>query len=235
MTARAARILVVDDEVPIQRAVAPLLRSRGYEVDVVGTGIDTLTRMRAHPPDLIVLDLGLPDIEGTEVCRRIRAESAVPVVVLSARGAEADKVLALDLGADDYVTKPFGPDELLARIRVALRRVFSAEQARAGRLQVGDLVIDYDRRRVARGDDEIRLTPKEFELLALLAQSADRVLTHRTILKAVWGPHAVDQPEHLWVLIAQLRKKIEPEPSHPRYLVSEPWVGYRFVTEPEVR
>ena len=230
--ARAARILLVDDEVSIQRAVAPLLRARGYEVDVVGTGSEALRVASAHPPDLIVLDLGLPDIEGTEVCRRIRGESAVPIVVLSARGGEADKVAALDLGADDYVTKPFGPEELLARIRVALRRVFSAEDAPSGRLQAGDLTIDYDRRRVLRGDDEIRLTPKEFELLALLARSADRVLTHRTILKAVWGANAVDQPEHLWVLMAQLRKKIEPDPSHPRYLLSEPWVGYRFATEP---
>jgi two-component system KDP operon response regulator KdpE len=229
---RAARILLVDDEVPIQRAVAPLLRSRGYEVEVVGTGADALKRAAAQPPDLIVLDLGLPDIEGAEICRRIRAGSAVPIVVLSARGAEADKVMALDLGADDYVTKPFGPEELLARIRVALRRVMSTDQEPAGRLRVGDLTIDYDRHRVSRGDDEIRLTPKEFDLLALLARSADRVLTHRAILKAVWGPNAVDQPEHLWVLMAQLRKKIEPEPSHPRYLVSEPWVGYRFVTEP---
>jgi len=229
---RAARILLVDDEVPIQRAVAPLLRARGYDVDVVGTGNDALKIAHAQPPDLIVLDLGLPDIEGTEVCRRIRAESAVPIVVLSARGSEADKVAALDLGADDYVTKPFGPEELLARIRVALRRVFSADETPSGRLQAGDLTIDYDRRRVLRGDDEIRLTPKEFELLALLARSADRVLTHRAILKVIWGANAVDQPEHLWVLMAQLRKKIEPDPSHPRYLVSEPWVGYRFVTEP---
>jgi two-component system KDP operon response regulator KdpE len=229
---RAARILLVDDEVPIQRAVAPLLRSRGYEVEVVGTGADALKRAAAQPPDLIVLDLGLPDMEGAEICRRIRVSSAVPIVVLSARGAEADKVMALDLGADDYVTKPFGPEELLARIRVALRRVMSTDHEPAGRLRVGDLTIDYDRHRVSRGEDEIRLTPKEFDLLALLARSADRVLTHRAILKAVWGPNAVDQPEHLWVLMAQLRKKIEPEPSHPRYLVSEPWVGYRFVTEP---
>jgi two-component system KDP operon response regulator KdpE len=212
--------------------VAPLLRSRGYEVDVAGTGADALKLASLHPPDLIVLDLGLPDLEGTEVCRRIRAESAVPIVVLSARGSESDKVAALDLGADDYVTKPFGPEELLARIRVALRRVFSEDTAEVGRVTLGDLTIDYDRRRVVRGDDEIRLTPKEFELLALLARNADRVLTHRTILKAIWGANAVDQPEHLWVLMAQLRKKIEPDPSEPRYLLSEPWVGYRLVTEP---
>ena len=232
---RPARILLVDDEVPIQRAVAPLLRSRGYEVEVVGTGADALRSVRTQPPDLIVLDLGLPDMEGTDVCRRIRGDSTVPIVVLSARGGEADKVLALDLGADDYVTKPFGPEELLARIRVALRRVFAASEEPAGRLRVGDLTIDYDRHRVSRGDDEIRLTPKEFDLLALLARSADRVITHRAILKAVWGPNAVDQPEHLWVLMAQLRKKIEPEPSRPRYLISEPWVGYRFVTEPPTK
>ena len=230
---RAPRILLVDDEVPIQRAVAPLLRSRGYEVDVAASGGDALKSVRAHPPDLIVLDLGLPDIEGIEVCRRIRAESAIPIVVLSARGAEADKVTALDLGADDYVTKPFSPEELLARIRVALRRVFSTDEPPVGRLQRGDLIIDYDRHRVVRGDDEIRLTPKEFDLLELLARNAGRVLTHRAILKAIWGANSVNQPEHLWVLVAQLRKKLEPDPAHPRYLLSEPWVGYRFAAEPD--
>ena len=230
---KAARILLTDDEVPIQRAVAPLLRSRGYEVDVAGSGEDALKIFRSRAPDLIVLDLGLPDIEGTEVCRRMRAESAAPIVILSARGAEADKVSVLDLGADDYVTKPFGPEELLARIRVALRRVFTTDEPPVGRLEVSDLTIDYDRHRVVRSDEEIRLTPKEFDLLALLARNADRVLTHRAILKAIWGPNAVNQPEHLWVLMAQLRKKVEPDPAHPRYLLSEPWVGYRFATEPE--
>jgi two-component system KDP operon response regulator KdpE len=229
---RSARILLVDDEVSIQRALAPLLRSRGYEVVVAGTGADALQIVAVRPPDLIVLDLGLPDLEGTEVCRRIRADSQVPIIVLSARGGEADKVSALDLGADDYVSKPFSPEELLARIRVALRRVFSEEEGDVGRVQFGDMTIDYDRRRVLRADEEIRLTPKEFDLLSLLAKNPDRVLTHRAILKAVWGPNAVDQPEHLWVLMAQLRKKLEPDPAHPRYLISEPWVGYRFVTEP---
>jgi len=228
---RPPRILLVDDEVPIQRAVVPLLRSRGYDVDVAGTGGAALEAVASRPPDLIVLDLGLPDLEGTDVCRRIRAVSSIPIVVLSARGAENDKVAALDLGADDYVTKPFGPEELLARIRVALRRVFSPDTSEAGRLQLGDLVVDYDRHRVVRGEDDIRLTPKEFELLALLARNADRVLTHRAILKAIWGPNAVDQPEHLWVLVGQLRKKIEPDPARPRYLVSAPWVGYRLVTD----
>ena len=228
---RTARILLVDDEVSIQRAVAPLMRSRGYEVDVAGTGADALAQVEQRPPDLVVLDLGLPDLEGTEVCRRIRSTSSMPIIVLSARGGESDKVSALDLGADDYVTKPFSPEELLARIRVALRRVFSADEAEVGRVEYGDITIDYDRHRVVRGDEELRLTPKEFDLLSLLAHNRDRVLTHRAILKAIWGANAVDQPEHLWVLVAQLRKKLEPDPTHPRYLVSEPWVGYRFVTD----
>ena len=224
------RILLVDDEVAIQRAVGPLLRSRGYEVTIAGTGADALRMLAEHSPNLIVLDLGLPDLEGTEVCRRVRAVSQVPIVVLSARGAEADKVNALDLGADDYVTKPFGPEELLARIRVALRRTMSEEQSDTGRFQAGDLTIDYDRRRVLRGGTEIRLTPKEFELLSLLARNHDRVLTHRAILKTIWGPNAVEQTEHLWTLVAQVRKKIELDPATPEYLLSEPWVGYRFAT-----
>jgi len=225
-----ARILLVDDELSIQRTLAPLLRSRGYDVEVAGTGGDALRIAAEHPPDLIVLDLGLPDIEGSEVCRRIRATAKMPIIILSARGDEADKVAALDLGADDYVTKPFGPEELLARIRVWLRRIATDDRQESGRLSIGDLTLDYDRRRLLRGDDEIRLTPKEFDLLAFLARNPDRVLTHRAILKTVWGPNAVDQPEHLWVLVAQLRKKIEPDPSQPRYLLSEPWVGYRLAT-----
>ncbi len=224
------RILLVDDEPAIQRAVGPLLRSRGYEVEVAATGADALRLAADRAPDLVVLDLGLPDIEGTEVCRRLRDTLAMPIIVLSARGAEADKVQALDLGADDYVTKPFGPEELLARIRVALRRVTTGDTADGGVLVVGDLSIDYDRRRVVREGSEIRLTPKEFELLSLLAKSHDRVLTHRTILVAIWGGNAVEQPEHLWTLVAQLRRKIEIDPARPRYLISEPWVGYRFST-----
>lgn len=224
------RILLVDDETSIQRAVAPLLRSRGYDVEIAGTGADALRVVADRAPDLIVLDLGLPDIEGTEVCRRIRETLKVPIIVLSARGAEADKVNALDLGADDYVTKPFGPEELLARVRVALRRVMSDEATETGLLRAGDLTIDYDRRRVLRGNHQIRLTPKELDLLTLLVRNRDRVLTHRAILKAIWGANAVEQPEHLWTLVAQLRRKIEPDVSKPRYLLSEPWVGYRFAS-----
>jgi two-component system KDP operon response regulator KdpE len=225
------RILLVDDEVGIQRAVGPLLRARGYDVEVAATGGQALAAFTERSPALIVLDLGLPDMTGLEVCRRIRATSQVPIIVLSARGAESDKVSALDNGADDYVTKPFGPEELLARIRVALRRAFAEGAGQIGVLTVGDLTIDYDRRRVTRNAEEIRLTPKEFELLSLLARNHDRVLTHRVILKAIWGPNAVEQPEHLWTLVAQLLKKIEPDPAHPSYLLSEPWVGYRFATE----
>ena len=227
-----ARLLLVDDEIAIQRTLAPLLRTRGYEVDVASTGGDALRMVADREPHLIVLDLGLPDLEGTEVCRRIRLTSKVPIIVLSARGNDTDKVHALDLGADDYVTKPFSPDELLARIRVALRRVMEADETETGLFRAGDLSIDYDRRRVLRGEVELRLTPKEFELLSLLARNHDRVLTHRALLKAVWGPNAVEQPEHLWTLVALLRKKIEPDPAHPRYLLSEPWVGYRFAVTP---
>jgi two-component system KDP operon response regulator KdpE len=226
----SVRILLVDDEIAIQRTLGPLLRTHGYDVEMASAGSAALKLAAAQPPDLIVLDLGLPDLDGTEVCRRIRETSKVPIIVLSARGGEADKVRALDLGADDFVTKPFGPEELLARIRVALRRVVADAAPDQGLLRAGDLTIDYDRRRVLRGGDEIRLTPKEFELLSVLARNHDRVLTHRAILKAVWGAKAVDEPEHLWALVAQLRKKIEPDPGQPKYLLSEPWVGYRFAT-----
>ena len=228
-----AQIFLVDDEVAIQRAMAPLLRSRGYAVTVLGTGREALEALERERPDLIILDLGLPDIDGVEVCRRIRELSDVPIVVLSARGAERDKVAALDQGADDYVTKPFGPEELIARIRAALRRTLGRNEPLRGQLERGGLTIDFDRHRVYRDEDEIRLTPKEFELLTLLITHAGRVLTHRAILKAIWGSRGADQPEHLRVLMGQLRKKIERDPARPRYLLTEPWVGYRFAEEPE--
>lgn len=224
------RILLVDDEVPIQRSLSSLLRSRGYSIEIAATGELALKAFCDRPPDLVLLDLGLPSLDGGEVCRRLRATSMVPIIVLTARNADDDKVSLLDLGADDYVTKPFSPAELMARIRVALRRTISGEET-TGRLQAGDLTIDYDQRRVQRAVDEIRLTPKEFDLLSLLIRNADRALSHRAILKAVWGPNAVDQPEHLWVLIGQLRKKIERDPSNPKYIVTEPWFGYRFVSD----
>jgi two-component system, OmpR family, KDP operon response regulator KdpE len=221
------RILVVDDEPNIIGTLAPLLRVRGYEVFSAMTGRAALEAVERDKPDLIVLDLGLPDINGVEVCRQIRQTLSLPILVLSARGAEGDKVKALDAGADDYVTKPFGTEELLARVRAALRRIEGPSPASEPIVR-GDLVIDRERFRVLRNGEEVRLTPKEFELLTFLAQHPGRVLTHRTILKAVWGAHVVDQPEHLRVLVGSLRKKIEPNPSTPKYILTEPWVGYRF-------
>jgi two-component system KDP operon response regulator KdpE len=223
----AARILIVDDEPNIISTVAALLRAKGYDVLTAMTGRAALATVERNGPDLIVLDLGLPDIDGVEVCVAVRQSSGVPILVLSARGAEGDKVRALDAGADDYVTKPFGAEELLARIRAALRRVESPSPASEPIVR-GSLVIDRARFRVLRDGEEVRLTPKEFELLTYLAQHPGRVLTHRTILKAIWGPHAGDQPEHLRVLVGSLRKKIEPDPSAPIYILTEPWVGYRF-------
>jgi two-component system KDP operon response regulator KdpE len=225
----AARILIVDDEPSILATMAPLLRARGYDVSTATSGHAALEAVDREPPQLVILDLGLPDLNGIEVARRLREGRAVPILVLSARGAEQDKVAALDAGADDYVTKPFGSEELLARVRAALRRGDSA--APAGVIKRGDLTIDVDRRRVVRGSDELRLTPKELELLLFLAQHPGRVLTHRAILKAIWGPNAVDQPEHLRVLINSLRRKLERDSANPQYIKTEPWVGYRFAEE----
>ena len=225
-----ARILIVDDEPNILATIAPLLRAGGYEVLTAMSGRAAIETIERDKPDLIVLDLGLTDMDGIEVCRTVREHSNTPIVVLSARGAEADKVRALDNGADDYVTKPFGVDELTARIRAALRRAESPSPA-SEPLVRGSLVIDRERFRVLRDGDEVRLTPKEFELLLYLAQRPGRVVTHRAILKAIWGPNAVDQPEHLRVLVGALRKKIEPNPSSPKYILTEPWVGYRFADD----
>jgi two-component system KDP operon response regulator KdpE len=191
------------------------------------SGRAALDAVDREQPDLLVLDLGLPDMDGVEVCRLARQSSKMPILVLSARGAEADKVNALDAGADDYVTKPFGAEELLARIRAALRRL-EAPAPPDEPLVRGGLIIDRERFRVVRDGEELRLTPKEFELLTFLAQHPGRVLTHRTILKAIWGPNAVNQPEHLRVLVGSLRKKLEADTSSPKYILTEPWVGYRF-------
>jgi two-component system, OmpR family, KDP operon response regulator KdpE len=224
------RILVVDDEPSILAAVVPLLQGRGYDVFTATSGQAALDAVHREAPQLVILDLGLPDMEGAEACRRIREGRGLPIVVLSARNAEREKVAARDAGADDYVTKPFGPDELLARLRAALRRA-EPGAIPVGHVERGDILIDVDQRRVTRRGEETRLTPKEFDLLLFLAQHPGRVLTHRTILRAIWGPNAVDQPEHLRVLVASLRRKLEMDPSQPRYIQTEPWVGYRFVTE----
>ena len=225
-----ARILIVDDEPSILAAMRPLLASRGYAVSTATSGREALEAIEREPPDVIILDLGLPDMNGVDVCRIIREDRAIPILILSARTAEADKVRALDAGAEDYVTKPFGAEELLARVRVALRKV-DVVLPGGGQIVHGQLVIDRDRNRVLRGTIESRLTPKELDLLVFLVQHSGRVLTHRVLLKALWGPHAIDQPERLRVLIAGLRKKIEPDPSRPQFILTEPWVGYRF-TEP---
>ena len=225
----APRILIVDDEPSILATMAPLLRTRGYDVATATSGYAALEAVDRQPPQLVILDLGLPDLDGIEVTRRLREGRSIPIVVLSARGAEQDKVAALDAGADDYVTKPFGAEELFARIRVALRRTESALPS--GIIKRGDLTIDVDRRRVTRGNDEVRLTPKELELLLFLAQHPGRVLTHRALLKAIWGPNAVGQPEHLRVLVNALRRKLERDPSSPQYIRTEPWVGYRFAED----
>jgi two-component system KDP operon response regulator KdpE len=230
---RPAQILLVDDELSIQKAMAPLLRSRGYGVTVVATGREALDLFTRERPDLLILDLGLPDMNGVEVCRKIRELADTPILILSARGSEKDKVAALDQGADDYVTKPFGPEEMMARVRAALRRTLGREAVLHGQLTRGVLTIDFDRHRVQRNGEDIRLTPKEFELLTLLVTHAGRVLTHRAILKSIWGSTAQDQPEHLRVLMGHLRRKIEPDPARPRYVLTEPWVGYRFADEGE--
>jgi two-component system KDP operon response regulator KdpE len=224
------RILIVDDEPSILATMAPLLRARGYEVTTATSGQGALDAVDRHAPQLVVLDLGLPDLDGAEVCRRLREGRAIPILVLSARSAERDKVAALDAGADDYVTKPFGSEELLARVRAALRRSETTPPA-AGPIVRQDLTVDVDRRRVSRGAHELKLTPKEFELLVFLALQPGRVRTHRAILNAIWGGDAVDQPEHLRVLVNSLRRKLEHDPAKPRYILTEPWVGYRFADE----
>jgi two-component system KDP operon response regulator KdpE len=228
---RAARILIVDDDPLLQKSLALFFLTQGYDVDSAMTAAAAFEAIERHRPDLIVLDLGLPGIDGLAVCRQVRQASDVPIIVLSARSGDQDKVSALEQGADDYVCKPFNSEELLARVRAALRRVASVPDT--GRLDRGALVIDFDRRRVVLGGRDIRLTPKEFELLVFLARHPNRVLPHRTILMAIWGEHAIDRPEQLWALVTKLRKKIEPDPERPRYLLSEPWVGYRLATEPD--
>jgi two-component system KDP operon response regulator KdpE len=228
---RTARILIIDDDPLLQKSLTLFFMMQGYDVDSAPTARAAFESLERQRPDLIVLDLGLPDMDGRDVCKRIRQTSDVPIIVLSAKSGDQDKVSALEQGADDYVSKPFNSDELLARVRVALRRVSSVNDI--GRLDRGELVIDFDRRRVLLGGAEVRLTPKEFELLVFLARHPNRVLPHRTILMAIWGEYAIDRPEQLWALVTKLRKKIEPEPEHPRFLLSEPWVGYRLVTEPE--
>jgi two-component system, OmpR family, KDP operon response regulator KdpE len=223
------RILVVDDEPQITRVLRRSLQTHGYEVRTAADGEAALDVINDWAPDLVVTDLSMPGLDGIELCRRVREQSALPIIVLSVKGEEQTKVQALDAGADDYVTKPFGMDELLARIRVALRRLALAPQETAPtQLEVGDFCLDLNAHRVTMRGAEVHLTPKEFELLAYLIRHADKVLTHRMLLAAVWGGNYTEQTEYLRVFIGQLRKKIELDPAHPQYILTEPWVGYRF-------
>ena len=220
------RILVVDDEPQILRALQTSLRGAGYEVDTATTGEQALTAAAVRPPDAVILDLVLPDIRGTEVCRELRVWSSVPVIVLSVVGDEDEKVAALDAGADDYVTKPFGVDELLARLRAALRR---ADPSPAPVYEIGELRVDLEAREVTFAAKPVQLTPHEFELLRLLARNEGKLLTHKTILQEVWGHAYADESHYLHVYVSQLRRKLEPDPARPRYIVTEPGVGYRLV------
>jgi two-component system KDP operon response regulator KdpE len=225
----APLVLVVDDHVAIRRFLRAGLESEGYRLCEAENGADAVTQAATRSPDLVLLDLGLPDLDGFEVVRRLREWSKVPVIVLSARGQEADKVQALDAGADDYVTKPFAMGELLARMRVALRHRAQVEGADGdSALTVGDVTIDLARRQVARAGVDVRLTPIEFRLLAELARHPGRVLTHEHLLREVWGPGYTSQHHYLRVYMGQLRHKLEADPSRPRLLLTEPGVGYRL-------
>ncbi len=223
------RVLVVDDEPQIRRALQSALTAHGYTVSVAEDGATGLEAIASWAPEAVVLDLVMPGVDGYEVLRQTRIWSPVPIIVLSARGQEADKVAALDQGADDYLTKPFGMAELLARLRVVLRR------ARVGapeRLTAGDVTIDMERHLVFRGEREVHLTPTEFDLLRVLASEAGKVLTHRQILERVWGRYAAENSQQLRVYINYLRRKLEDDPSHPRLIVTDPGVGYRLKTDP---
>ena len=227
------RVLVVDDEPPIVRAVAANLRVRGYEVVTAASGEAALTAVEAHQPDCIVLDLGLPGVDGLEVLRRLRTWTKVPVVVLTAIDGERDKVTALDLGADDYVTKPFGVAELMARIRVALRHARATGAERPRVITAGGVTIDLDAKLVTRDGSPVRLTPIEYRLLETLATNAGRLCTHRFLLERVWGPGYGDESQYLRVYMANLRKKLD-DPAAPQLLLTEPGMGYRFVVpEPD--
>ena len=220
-------ILVVDDEPQITRVLKTTLSSQGYGIRTASDGEEALQAMREWPPDLIVTDLRMPHMDGLELCREVRKTSQVPIIVLSVKGEDSIKVQALDAGADDYVTKPFSMTELTARIRAALRRASVPDQPRVPLIELGDFRIDVPGRTVRVKTRDVHLTPKEFDLLVYLARHAGKVLTHRTLLAAVWGPNSVEQPEYLRVFVGQLRKKLEGDASS-KYIVTEPWVGYRF-------
>ena len=224
----SARILVVDDAPQVRRVLRATLTAEGYTTFEARDGEEAIERFAEEPYDIILLDVNMPRMDGLQVCRAIRGKSDVPIIMLTVRDAERDKVLALDAGADDYVVKPFGMQELLARVRAALRRTSLQDKLPA--FDSKDLSIDFDARRVkARGQD-VHLTPKEFELLRQLVANQGKPITHRRLLQAVWGPDHGEETDYLRVAINQLRKKIEPDPAHPRFIRTEPWIGYRFET-----
>jgi two-component system, OmpR family, KDP operon response regulator KdpE len=222
----AARVLVVDDEQPILRALGTNLRARGYIIDAALTGEDALAMAARHRPDAVILDLGLPGLSGIEVIEGLRGWTTVPIIILSARGAERDKVAALDAGADDYVTKPFGMDELLARLRASLRR--NAPAPESALVETPDFVVDLAAKRVRRGDEEVRLTPTEWGLVEVLVRNAGKLVSQRQLLQDVWGPQYGEETNYLRVHMAHIRRKLEPEASRPRYFITEPGMGYRF-------
>ena len=222
------KVLVVDDEAQITRVLKTALSTQGYEVRAAGDGVAAIALFAEWHPDVVVTDISMPEMDGVELCRELRATSEIPIIVLSVRDQERKKIQALDAGADDYVTKPFSIQELLARLRAQLRRASFSAATQPDVLELGHFVIDSVQHRVTVHGEEVHLTPKQFELLRYFAQHPEQMLTHRVLLNAVWGGNAVEQPEHLRVAINQLRKKIEPE-AEPRYIVTEPWIGYKFM------
>jgi two-component system KDP operon response regulator KdpE len=232
MSATSPRILLVEDELPIRRFVAAALENAQYQLDEAGTAGQAIRHATQSPPDLVILDLGLPDLDGQEVIRRLREWYAAPIIVLSARDQEQEKIKALDNGADDYLTKPFSTGELLARVRVALRHSSTAvDEPGKSTFELGDLKIDLVARRVFISGDEVHFTPIEYKLLITLLKNAGKVLTHRQLLKEVWGPDQVHETHYLRVFMANLRRKLEADPARPRYLLTEQGVGYRMASE----
>jgi two-component system, OmpR family, KDP operon response regulator KdpE len=225
---RGEAILVVDDEAPMRKYLSANLKARGYEVLTAEDGAEALKLLAEHTFDLLILDIMMPGPDGLAVLQAARRESTAPVLMLSARGREADKVHALDLGADDYLTKPFGVEELLARVRAALRRADTAPRSSPAAYRRGDLEVDFAARRVRLAGADIPLTQKEYDVLAYLARNAGKVLTHRQILHAVWGGQYGDEADYVWTYIRRIRRKVEPDPQHPQYLLTEPAVGYRM-------
>jgi two-component system KDP operon response regulator KdpE len=230
VAAHATRVLVVDDEPEIVRGLSIVLRDAGYSVEAAATKAAALAALSSRPPEAMVLDLVLPDGDGVSVVKEIRGWSRLPILVLSAVGDEREKVRALDAGADDYVTKPFGTDELLARLRAILRR--SPDTGHAARVEIGELTIDLEDRTVRRDGQEVHLTPIEFDLLRVLAQHPGRLVTQRQLLQQVWGPQYAEESHYLRVHVAHIRAKIEPDPAQPRYLITEPGIGYRLRDQP---